>query len=277
MMRNLLWCGAAGLAVLAGGYCALCNVGIGPGGSTSQCCDNSCDCSSCSTAADRTTQPQDTSLGALFEHATAPEEPLPLALSGVIDLARSGSIVPDAIVIGEGEEPLLAPEAGANENSEEANATWFPPAPPLMPYCPDDTTAPSLMPYADGETRPAKISKTTTIGGFFEESEPVEPEPMPDCREDANLHQQYPGCPVGGGCPASKSAPKKQPWHGGQPPFLPVPTGDSASEGRPAGTKHSTFKLLMRPSSDSPARQPVDTLELRPSDLHGKDGGMPPY
>lgn len=205
-------------------------------------------------------------------------------------MSGSSAAAPPAITIPEGEEPPLAlPEPGTEECEEMAAVV---PA-RLMPYCEDDDEVSARMPYAEGA--PAPPNSTATRAGWFEECDPADADSLPACREDENLSRQYPACPFSGPpAPAAKAAPQKGtrvPRE--KDPVLPVPPeveghaappagsdadgrGPQASRGvSPAGwVRHAALKVWTAAEADSPARQPVDTLELRPGDLR-PEGTVP--
>ncbi len=213
--------------------------------------------------------------------------PEPQSPHEVIDLAASVP-APAAIVIPdpEGEEPPLAlPEPG----TEASDAVARVPVPPVMPYCEDDDDAPAPMPYADGEAWPRSPAQPVKQAGWFEE--PAGADSLPACREDENLFRHYPGCPFSGGAaPRGTPAPDKAapPRHEKDPVFplppdvdgrsLPPPGEGGVPEAarRPAGEllRHTVLKIWKAGDGDTPARQPVDTLEVRPGDLR-RDGKAP--
>jgi hypothetical protein len=209
------------------------------------------------------------------EEGEAPSPP-----TGVIELTAADSTAPPSIFVPDGAEPPLAvpaPEPTPWDGTQPAAP------PPMLPCTDDDEPAPGTIPFADDQPWP-KNSKVTPAG-WFDEPCPTDPEPA--CREDENHSRQYPGCPFPGG-PERNAEPKKADrWRHEKPPILPVPpevegkslptsepdaaTGpvwhESKKPSSAAFLRHSVLKLWQARDSESPARQPVDTLELRPGDL----------
>jgi hypothetical protein len=295
-MRKLIWFGV-GLAALAAGYRAVWHPGARP--ASFACCQRLQVSDHVSgqavVLARHSNGPTDCAATGSAPEASHPdvardEGQTPVPSGGVIELSGSSTVVPPTITIPDGEEPPLAlPEAGTEECEERAAVLPV----RLMPYCDDDEETPARMPYADGE--PAQQKSAPARAGWFDECEPFDPDAMPACREDDNLSRQYPGCPFSGApAPAGKPAPKKrtQVPHEKDPvlPVLPeveghaVPPAGSDADGRgpqasrgvsPAGClRHTALKVWTAAEADSHARQPVDTLELRPGDLR-PEGTVP--
>jgi hypothetical protein len=299
-MRKLI-CGVTGLALVAAGYAVARYV---PARTIAQQVHQGCGCAADSVDA---VEEDSDSCSARENYAaldgckhcpgdaagrSSDEESAPLAQRGcLVPKTWSASIfIPD---VDEPPAPLADGEAQPIEDTQAAFA------PRLMPYCNDAADVPTTMPYADDDPWPVKSVGAVQQAGWFEDSEPTDPDPMPACREDENLSRQYPGCPFPGGHQPSKVGSKKAaPWQHDREPILPVApefqgTGvtplwlDGAKPGVPAQEvlengegwfsqtsrtplglqRHTTLKVLRNWNRDTPARQPVDTLELRPGDL----------
>jgi hypothetical protein len=300
-MRNLICCGVAGLLVILTSYAVTRYVGpASESDSVHACCveapseAHGCAgwCPSqagCRPAADAPLDESDTQ----SSDATQP--------ASFVELPGQSVEAPPTIFIPDGEEPPLALPVDDAKTDDLADV---PLQPALMPYCTDDDAPPLMMPYADGDPWPTKPARAVQPVGWFEDALPVSPDPMPACREDENLSRQYPGCPsTEGAPPAGKQGSKRgRPWQHEQEPILPIapeaqgtsepPTyldGDSPEAAArrswlqslqalsSGARRHTALKLIMDRGADKPARQPVDTLEVRPSDLHRDEKSRDPF
>jgi hypothetical protein len=234
----------------------------------------------------------------LFASASASSEPASRTANGEIELQGSAGASSAVIYVPTGEEPPLALTQDTTESTADLSPARVP---AVMPYCEDEEETLVTMPYAADDPWPATKSGNGPVSpGWFEEAEPDAPATVPECREDDNLSRQYPGLAPSGN-PQPGNAPKKAaPWHHEGEPFLPV-LPDSGADVAPAKgqkgnrqsgipladwwvgsatqalesvhlapgglRKHVSMKILFGRDSESAARQPVDTLEARPSDL----------
>lgn len=232
------------------------------------------------------------------ESASVADVDAPPAASGVIELQGSGGPSSAVIYIPSGDEPPPAlPEGNAVASAEPAP----PSAPAVMPYCDDDAGDAMRMPYAaDDPWSLAKPDNAARSPGWFEGEEPEAPATIPECREDDSLSQQYPALPSPPASPIEKTPKKAMPWRHEGEPFLPVPPEvenykapwPGQNDGKktnavdaewwlgsawqylesvhlaPSGLrKHVSLKIGLGRDNENAARQPVDTLEARPSDL----------
>jgi hypothetical protein len=220
--------------------------------------------------------------------------------TSTIDLTRACSDVQPSIYIPDGDEPLAKlPDGDPNPGEESESAH----TPRVMPVCDDDAVAPRVMPLAEDDPWPVKTAAPVKSVGWFEDAAPAGSDMEPACREDENLSRQYPGCPATGETvPASKGVPQKSaPWRHEKDPILPVPPEFGSQSEPPAWfddvapidsarrtddergsqfwsimngvLRHVTLKPKANCDADVPARQHVDTLELRPSDLRRDANG----
>ena len=187
------------------------------------------------------------------------------------------------------DQPQVAPTGGDAEEAEFV--------PPPMPYARDDGDAPPQMPYATDNT-PAEEPKAEGVDLFWklfqdaashctdgdghEQSGP-RPTGTPDCQEDPQYDQQYPGCPAMGPCPrggcGGHCGPCPAPRHDeptvedkGQPPADADGT-DEPSETPPSKPDESKGG----PGAKGPGHRDVDTTEYRPSDGNPVDFSSVPY
>jgi hypothetical protein len=300
-MRNLICCGVAGLVVIVTGYAAARFVGPAsesghdhPCCATEACAANVFDGGLPSLAApDRAGEP--------FSDESDTESSDGSPPASFVELPGQSVEAPPTIFIPDGEEPPLALPVDDAKTDDLVN---MPLQPALMPYCTDDDPPPSTMPYADGDRWPTKPARTVQPVGWFEDALPVSPDPMPACREDENLSRQYPGCPsTEGGRPAGKEGCKRGlPWQHEKEPILPIAPEAQGTSDPPAyldgdvpeaaaerswlrslqalssgARRHTALKIIMDRGADKPARQPVDTLEVRPSDLHRAEPSRDPF
>jgi hypothetical protein len=289
-MNKLMCWGVLGAALVVGGYRALRNSPAAtPVAAEQQMTASDCGgCGTCCGDVDDSANHVRTTCGG--RHRVSPEAPVveescPARLNYVIDLEANSAASPPAIFIPDTLEapPPLPAVDPLTELTQSIDIV-----PLLMPYCDDDDSmSPKIMPYADGDVFQALGVAVGTIAGWFEDSEPGHTEPVPACREDDNLSHQYSGCPAGGACPATKQSLKvPAQWHHDKEPILPVrpdlpgqttPVRESSDSGpqafRGASTllRHTVLKVLSGKDGESPARQHVDTLEMRPSDLRHDD------
>jgi hypothetical protein len=300
-MRKLVSCGVAGLAIVVTGYAAARYVGPTQQSTASHASDKSADCAAHARAGCCPLLPACGQPAGLAPCEAAEEDSDAPAPGGVVQLPGQSTEVTPTIFIPDGEDhapPLPADDGGADDIARLPNQ------PALMPYCVDSAEPPALMPYADGDPWPAAPADATPVRpvGWFEDSGPSTPEPMPACREDENLSLQYPGCPFPtGDRPTGRDGSSRAtPWRHEKEPILPIspdvrsepvqpaffdddtgavtPVSESAAGtlsnlhqwvlSQPNLKRHTVLKLLMDRGNDNPARQPVDTLEARPSDLH---------
>ena len=295
-MRNLICCGAMGLAVLVGGYHGLryaearreCCVGqavvkvIGDRSGRACCSAEVCAPGGC---LDGWSPPADMNRRSDDAAGEDSESSAPVASNRIIDLPGSSADAPAVIYIPQVNDPPSALPSGDAPPSEDQLATV--PA-RTMPECVDEAASPT-MPPVEGDPWPVKSAEAVRPAGWFEESEPADAAPMPACREDENLIRQYPGCPFpGDSAPSGKTRPERTlPWRHDDPPILPVPpevsgvekSGTSAESSHEDYSKpripwstagllrHTSFKVWLNSGTERPARQKVDTLELRPGDV----------
>jgi hypothetical protein len=295
-MNKLMCWGILGAVLVVGSYKVLRNAResvsapTGDGPIAAGCCAACSGCCSNSDAAgadmdDSANTARTTCGGRLVLPMPRPaeDECRPSRQNYVIELQSSSTAAPPAIFLPDSlESPPPLPAVDAL--SDLAQSTGV--VPLLMPYCDDDESGlPKTMPYADNEIWRTVGAAAGTIAGWFEDSEPATREAIPTCREDENLSHQYPACPaLDGGCPAGKQRVKRSmPWRHDTEPILPVgpdlpgqtapvrensnAAGPQAWRGPSGFLRHTVLKVLSGKNADAPARQPVDTLEMRPSDL----------
>jgi hypothetical protein len=277
-MRKITWCLIPGIVSVVAGY----RMWQAPGNRLDAiedqppvvaCCDDeSCATCSCGHSPCRLASPS---------QAPSDEALFPPRLTNVIDLPAATEPSASAIVIAEAD-PSPAPLPASDPNVEPMDRVAF--VPPIMPYCDDDSNAPGTMPYADADLWNG--SNTPASSEFFEDSEPAtETETAPAAREDESLSRQYPGVPAQGSptLPAKQGVKKPTPWQHDKTPILPVPpapqgpavpardkdddTGPQALRDLSGLLQHTVMKAFGGKETDGPARQPVDTLEVRPTDL----------
>jgi hypothetical protein len=292
-MYKLMCWGILGAVLLVGSYKALRNVRESvstPAGDGPIAAGCSTDCSEAIGAdVDDSANTVRTTCGGRLAVSMPPpaeDEGRPSRQSYVIELPSSSTAPPPAIFIPDSLEspPSLPVIDSLSDLAQSAGIV-----PLLMPYCDDDESGlPKTMPYADNEIWRTVGAAAGTIAGWFEDSEPATHEAIPTCREDENLSHQYPACPaLDGSCPAGKQRLKPaEPWRHDKEPILPVgpdlpgrttpvresgDAGPQAWRGAPGFLRHTVLKVLSGKNADAPARQPVDTLEMRPSDLRHDD------
>jgi hypothetical protein len=284
-MRKVFWCVIPSIALVAASYRAWqipreTSVDSASSGPSPVCCvaENS--------------EPGDASQGACCCHATSPVEYTQDALfaprrAEVIELPEAASPAPTAIVIAD-TQPAPAPLPAVDSATDQTEVAF---GPRIMPYCDDDSPALSLMPYANNDVWPATKGLAAQSSDWFEDSEPAtDSELLPDNREDENLSRQYPGLPApGSASPTSNGSMKKiSPWQHDKAPILPVTPegsgpavpargkedgdmGPQALRALPGLLRHTALKLFTGKEADAPARQPVDTLEMRPGDVRSDE------
>jgi hypothetical protein len=148
------------------------------------------------------------------------------------------------------------------------------PGPMPMPLIPDETSPPpTSCPKKNGCKKAASTSAVYDIlGGILfnlsskrvdeaqgseEQSHVSRPGDPPNCREDPDYNQQYPGCPHLNDCP-HKKAPKND-----------TPKTDEDSQ------EPRDQSAAPRNGTDRPAR--IDTTEFRPSDARPGEFGRIPF
>jgi hypothetical protein len=305
-MRNLICCGVAGLAVIVTGYAATRYLGPASESSTDHACCVSETCEAHNFASGCPSQPACRPAGDLSSDESEAESSDPAQPTGFVNLSGQSVEAPPTIFIPDGDEPPLALPV---DNVKTNDIASVPLQPALMPYCKDDDAPPSTMPYADGDPWPANPANSVQPVGWFEEVSPAHADPMPACREDENLSRQYPGCPSTENTrPADKQdSGRGVPWQHDKEPILPIAPevpgtseppayfdGDTPEAGNSTPRaeqnwlqsllalssgfrRHTVQKFIMDRAGDRPVRQPVDTLEVRPSDLRREEASRDPF
>ena len=186
------------------------------------------------------------------------------------------------------DKPQAAPTGGDAEEAEFV--------PPPMPHAREDAAVPPKMPYATDNT-PAEEPETGAVdvlwqlfqeatthctdGDGHEASQP-HPAGTPDCQEDPQYDEQYPGCPATGRCPRGGCGPRSH--------CCPDVPGDEPSvedKAAPAKTDDGTDEQSEPPlkpdvpkgdqGAKGPAHHDIDTTEYRPSDGSPIDYSSYPY
>jgi hypothetical protein len=185
--------------------------------------------------------------------------------------------------------PQVIPTGGDAEEAEFI--------PPPMPHASEDHDVPPPMPYAT-DAAPAEEPQAEGVDAFWQlfrdaaghcteaggaEASEAHPAATPDCREDPQYDQQYPGCPAMGPCPrggcGGHCGPCPAPRH--DEPTVedkaePPANLDGADE--PSETPESKpDESKGCPDAKAPGHRDVDTTEYRPSDGNPIDYSTYPY
>jgi hypothetical protein len=297
-MRKLIWYGMTGVVLLVAGYRALRQ----PEATSGRDSNPSVEQSSVTPVGQRASSEESSDSGlfgkrcssdAAERHCCASSDRTAMVARGVIELHGSTVDAPASIYIPEGNDsaaPLPSGEASSDDEQRAAVPAR------VMPECDDDAVAPT-MPPADDDLWPRQAEGQVRPAGWFEPpSQPAADRLMPACREDQNLFQQYPGCPFPGGTTPANKEPSKpgQFWQHEKAPILPLTPEFKEQSAEPvdfearkwdesakpatgesnqrqawwsSALRHTAFKFWLNRDSEPPARQKVDTLELRPGDL----------